>query len=170
MKTKICPKCKLEKELKQFDSDKFFPDGRSACCSNCINEYQIIYQQNLLAEKRIKRNKYCSDRRKNDINFKIRCNLSSRTWSAVKEVGKADLTLNLLGCTIAELKKYLELKFKSGMKWNNYGKWHIDHIKPCAKFDLSDPAEQQKCFHYTNLQPLWATENLKKSHKYQNLH
>ena len=48
------------------------------------------------------------------------------------------------------------------MTWNNYGKWHIDHITPCAKFNLSIPDEQQLSFHYTNLQPLWAIDNQKK--------
>ena len=52
------------------------------------------------------------------------------------------------------------------MSWNNYGKWHVDHIRPCIDFDLSKPEEQQKCFHYTNLQPLWAEENMRKHYKF----
>ena len=61
--------------------------------------------------------------------------------------------------------KYLENKFQKGMNWKNQGRygWHIDHIKPCSKFDLSDPDQQKKCFNYKNLQPLWAAENIKKS-------
>jgi len=53
------------------------------------------------------------------------------------------------------------------MSWNNYTYigWHVDHIKPCCQFDLSKPEEQAKCFHYTNLQPLWAEENLTKGKK-----
>ena len=58
-------------------------------------------------------------------------------------------------------------KFVSGMSWENYGKWHIDHIKPCASFNLLEEDEQKKCFHYTNLQPLWAKDNLKKGGKYE---
>lgn len=61
-----------------------------------------------------------------------------------------------------QLKKHLEIKFTKGMSWENYGKWHVDHIKPCAKFDLTKESEQRKCFHYTNLQPLWAIDNFKK--------
>ena len=51
------------------------------------------------------------------------------------------------------------------MNWNNIGKWHIDHIKPCKSFDLTKSDEQKKCFHYTNLQPLWALDNIKKGAK-----
>ena len=52
------------------------------------------------------------------------------------------------------------------MSWNNYGEWHVDHIKPCAKFDLSEEEQQKKCFNYKNLQPLWGEDNLKKGDKY----
>jgi len=80
---------------------------------------------------------------------------------------KENKTVELLGCSIEECKSYLESKFIEGMSWDNHGLygWHIDHIIPCASFDLTDPAQQQKCFHYTNLQPLWAEENLKKGCK-----
>ena len=71
----------------------------------------------------------------------------------------------LTGCTIPYLRGYLEGKFKEGMTWENYGSWHVDHIKPCASFDLTKKEEQEKCFHYTNLQPLWALENIKKGKK-----
>ena len=82
---------------------------------------------------------------------------------------KSAATLELLGCSVEELKKHLENQFIKGMTWNNYGLhgWHIDHIKPCASFDLTKEEEQRKCFHYTNLQPLWAKDNLSKSNKYQ---
>jgi len=74
--------------------------------------------------------------------------------------------MKLVGCSIDFLKQHLENKFKPGMSWKNYGKWHIDHIRPCASFDLRKPAEQKKCFHYSNLQPLWAKENLVKGKFY----
>ena len=66
---------------------------------------------------------------------------------------------------IESYKKYLEAKFQNGMDWTNYGEWHIDHIIPCAKFNLTNPEEQKKCFHYTNTQPLWAKDNLSKGSK-----
>ena len=71
--------------------------------------------------------------------------------------------MTLIGCSIEKLKKHFEKQFKSDMSWFNYGKWHIDHIKPCCKFDLRKISEQKKCFHYTNLQPLWAKENFRKN-------
>jgi len=75
--------------------------------------------------------------------------------------------MRLVGCSMEQLRKHLEEQFAAGMSWENYGKWHMDHIKPCASFDLSREAEQHKCFHYTNLQPLWAKDNLRKSAKYE---
>ena len=75
-------------------------------------------------------------------------------------------TLQLLGVPNAEfLWNHLEKQFQSGMTRENHGKWHIDHIIPCTAFDLTDPEQQKKCFHYTNLQPLWAIDNMKKSNK-----
>lgn len=83
---------------------------------------------------------------------------------------KSTRTIELLGCNPIELKNYLEQQFKSGMNWSNYGhgedKWHIDHIKPCALFNLTKMEEQKKCFHYTNLQPLWSGDNMKKGARY----
>ena len=74
--------------------------------------------------------------------------------------------MGYVGCTSEKLRKHLEEQFENGMTWENIGKWHIDHIKPCAKFDLNLEEEKHKCFHYTNLQPLWAVDNLKKSDTY----
>ena len=81
---------------------------------------------------------------------------------------KSAKAITLIGCSFPELRQYLEKQFKEGMSWGNYGinGWHIDHLRPCASFDLSKPEEQQKCFHYTNLQPMWASENFSKSDKY----
>lgn len=111
---------------------------------------------------------YYQNRRKNDICFKLSENLRTRIRGSIKRNSKSRKTFNLIGCTIEEFKYYIEGKFKEGMTWENYGHdtWHIDHIRPCASFDLSDPEQQKLCFHYTNCQPLWAYENLSKSDKY----
>lgn len=105
------------------------------------------------------RNKYATD-----LNRKIGSCLRSRLRKALKGNVKSKSTISLLGCTIEELKKHLESKFESGMTWDNWttNGWHIDHIRPIASFDLSDPAQQKEACSYTNLQPLWAEDNLSK--------
>jgi len=102
------------------------------------------------------------ERRKKDPAFKILTILRGRIRQALKGYNKSDLTVKLLGCSIEEFWIHLEKKFIRGMTRENHGEWHVDHIIPCASFDLSKPEEQAKCFHYTNLQPLWAIDNLKK--------
>lgn len=102
---------------------------------------------------------------RNNPEFKLKKRLRIRINSAVNNFYKSDTTKNLLGCSVKEFKTHLENEFQDGMTWDNYGDWHIDHIIPCASFDLTDPEQQKKCFHYTNLQPLWAEDNLKKSDK-----
>lgn len=83
---------------------------------------------------------------------------------------KSARTMDLTGCTITELRQHLEAQFVDGMDWDNYGRngWHIDHIRPCASFDLADPDQQRQCFHYSNLQPLWEADNIRKGAKWQN--
>ena len=80
---------------------------------------------------------------------------------------KAGHTEELLGCSIEEVRNHLERLFQPGMTWDNWGKygWHIDHIIPVSYFDFSDPEQQYWAFHYTNLQPLWAVDNLRKGNK-----
>jgi hypothetical protein len=99
-----------------------------------------------------------------DVNFKLAERLRIRIWDAVKGDQKSGSAVSDLGCTIPELKAHLESKFQPGMTWDNWGKtgWHIDHIKPLSKFDLADRQQFLQACHYTNLQPLWAEENLMK--------
>jgi hypothetical protein len=105
-------------------------------------------------------------RRNTDPSYKLITNQRTRITGILKK-HKTDKTLNLLGCSAQFLRTYIENKFLEGMTWDNYGKhgWHIDHIIPCSSFNLTDSTQQQICFHYTNLQPLWAIDNLKKSNK-----
>jgi hypothetical protein len=113
------------------------------------------------------RNKKLSIRLKNDAQYRLKCNLKSRIRSALKGKGKSAKTMELIGCNIDQLKKHLSKKFKKGMNFENNGLkgWHIDHIKPCASFDLKCPVQQLACFNYNNLQPLWASENMSKGAK-----
>jgi hypothetical protein len=84
-----------------------------------------------------------------------------------QSVSKCADSFKLLGATGKEVFDYITSLLKPGMTWDNYGRYgrHIDHIKPCSSFDLSDPKQQMECFNYKNLQPLWAEENLFKSDK-----
>lgn len=109
---------------------------------------------------------YVNARRKVDPGFKLRMNLRHRIWSALQanEASKSGGIQELVGCSAADLAAHLEAQFTDGMSWDNYGKhgWHVDHIRPCASFDLTDPEQQRQCFHYTNLQPLWEADNIRK--------
>lgn len=116
---------------------------------------------------KLKRKNYRRGRSKIDKNYVIKERLRKRMWAALKGKLKCDKTINLLGCNMSQLHSYLESKFQTGMNWNNYGAngWHIDHIIPCSSFNLLEPSEQKKCFHYTNLQPLWWRDNIVKRDK-----
>ena len=125
-----------------------------------------LYQKKYHSEHREEINLKAKQRRQKDINYKLGWYLRARVRSALIRNSKLGTTSELLGCDIEFLKKYLESQFKNGMSWSNYGDWHIDHKLPCISFDLSKKSEQLKCFHYTNLQPLWAIDNW---HKHDNI-
>ena len=118
-------------------------------------------------EKVIKRNiEYERKKLKTDIKLVLRKRLRCRLHQALKGINKSKSTMELLGVPhIDFFKTYIECKFKPGMTWENRSLWHIDHVLPCSSFDLTKPEEQAKCFHYTNLQPLWASENLSKGNR-----
>jgi len=121
-------------------------------------------------EFKTKKHEYRQLRRQSDIGFKLLNNLRTRLWQALHGYSKSDRTIELLGCDIDELKQHLESLFTEGMTWENYGRngWHVDHILPCSAFELQYSEEQEVCFHYTNLQPLWAYDNLSKHDKITN--
>jgi Prasinovirus endonuclease VII len=106
---------------------------------------------------------YWKNKYRSDPDDRLTRVAQSRIRDALKNGWKSARTCELLGCSIPELRQHLENQFRPGMTWENYGPvWHIDHIKPCAKFNLTDPAQQRKCFHFSNLQPLFAIENIRK--------
>ncbi len=109
-----------------------------------------------------RRNQLLREKYKNDLEYRLTCLLRHRLWETVKNEYKGSSVLDLLGCDLTYFMKYISGLFLPNMTWENYGTWHLDHILPCASFDLTNIEEQKKCFHYTNLQPLWATDNLKK--------
>jgi hypothetical protein len=107
----------------------------------------------------------CRQRYKNNTNHRLSNVLRRRLGKALQNNQKIGSAIKNLGCTISEFKEYLESKFQPGMTWDNYGQWHIDHIKPLSKFDLTDLKQLKKVCHYSNLQPLWAKDNLRKGNK-----
>jgi hypothetical protein len=118
-------------------------------------------------------NEKLKEKYKTDIQYKISLNLRRRIIKLVRRNQKAGSAVKDLGCSTEELKVYLENKFychpKTGepMTWDNWtiDGWHIDHIIPLSSFDLTNKEQFLKACHYTNLQPLWAEENLEKSNK-----
>lgn len=163
---KICYKCKIEQDrLKDF----YF---NSSQCKTCCKQYakenrdkRKIWVENNKDKLREYQRNYWNERRKKDPNLRLIHNHRIRIRQALKGIYKSESSLVLLGCKTEELKKHIESLFTEGMNWLNYGEWEIDHIRPCASFDLSDPKQQEQCFHYTNLQPLWKYDNRVKSDK-----
>jgi hypothetical protein len=119
-----------------------------------------------IQDRRRERARY---RLKNDTIFKLKCNVRTRIRLYIKR-GLAKKTLPtsvLIGCSWEFLKTHLEKQFKPNMNWANYGKWHIDHYRPMASFNLFKQKELLKCCNFSNLQPLWAIDNLRKSDNFE---
>jgi hypothetical protein len=102
------------------------------------------------------------ERYRNDERFWLKNNLRKRLNKFVSKTQKVHGFENYAGCTVDELREWLELQFEPWMNWGNKGKWHVDHIVPCAKFDLTDKAQQVACFNWRNLQPLSGRANISK--------
>lgn len=132
---------------------------------NKNNEIRIKqYKKNYRENNRDKINKYAQKYRNNNVNAKIASLIRTRIRVVLKlsNAKKPNSSIKLLGCSIDFLRKYIESKFTKGMTWENHGLygWHLDHVKPCVSFDLSNLEQQKLCFNYTNLQPLWATTKI----------
>ena len=154
------------KHREWHEKNKKSVSERKTKCRRLNPEKAKKQQQEYRKKNKERIKKYHTEYNKRDyVRFTQACR--SRIREALKNKSKKAFgTEELLGCSIKELKSYLELKFEDGMNWQNFGDWHIDHIKPCSSFDLSKESEQKKCFHYTNLQPLWKHDNLSKGSKY----
>jgi len=138
--------------------------NRNCFCLQCYNNKNIntkeIYN-NTRGREINRRNHHI---KKYNPQYRIRKSLSANLSHSLKVLNskKNSSVINYIGCNIDFLKKHLEGQFVKGMSWDNYGKWHIDHIVPCNSFDLLKEEEIKKCFHYTNLQPLWSYDNISK--------
>lgn len=131
-----------------------------------VSDYNKEYNlrnRDVLNEKSCERNK---QRRKIDPVFVLIRRERVRVYDALKGIRKSAKTETLLGCSYQCFREYIESKFCDGMTWQNIGLWHIDHIRPLCSFDLSDPEQQKQAFNYTNQQPLWSRDNLKKGARY----
>ena len=179
---KCCSKCKKLKPLEDFAKDG---DGRRSDCKLCNTKQSLSYYENHKNQgieraiawkennpklvKAYRKANYLKNKEKihkyNQLpHNKIKINLRNRLNHACRG-RKCSTTHELVGCSWQDLMNHIEAKFQFGMTWENYGDWHIDHRKPCASFDLTIPEQQKICFHYTNLQPLWAKDNLVKGKK-----
>jgi hypothetical protein len=191
---KRCSKCNIIKPFKKYTPQKAGYMGLKAQCKKCDNKYDKQYQlENNIRSERDKTDKakkyrknyikeniewwrdyerrYRRNRRKDDMFFKIKGNLSARFSDIINERINHDSTVSLLGCSREEFLLHLEKQFNSDMNWSNYGLmgWHVDHIIPISSFDLENVEEVKKACHYTNLQPLWCGDNWKKGNKKQKL-
>ena len=164
---KKCCHCKEWRPLNIYNNDKNHWDKLRNECKICLARYRKKNRKELTRKQLI----YEKKRKKTDPNFKLACTLRSRIGSVLSKIkqGKYMHTMELVGCTIDELKQHLESQFDEGMTWENHGLWHIDHIIPCCSFDLTKKIDQQVCFNWSNLQPMWGEENLSKSGKYDQI-
>lgn len=183
---KKCNTCGIAKPLEQFNKHKRTRDGRKPKCRDCEKEYNRqwremnpTYYQDWNEKNRSKRNGYISKYRENQrsadwkssythlngLETALSRRVRRRINSAFKRRGwqVSGRTTEIIGCGIKELKSHLESQFTNGMSWENKDQWHIDHIIP-LDFARDEKHLRWLC-HYTNLQPLWADENMKKSNK-----
>jgi hypothetical protein len=166
---------KHKEELKQKRAERYRLN-KAKMSKKCSEKYFANHEENKrkAREKRnankerinfLQRQKY-----KDDIQYKIATCLRAHVYNAMKcaETKKYDEIDQLTGCSYNALREHLERLWLPGMSWLNHTKkgWHIDHIQPIASFDLTDPDQQKKCFHYINLRPLWAVDNQIKNSKF----
>jgi len=188
----LCKLCRPMKQ-KEYDAKKYlkhkatinarvknWKDKNKEKFNEIQKHYKEENREKLLKEQKARRLKniehcrkrdasWAKEKRRTDLNFRLKGVLRVRIREVLLRdyANKSAKTMDLLGCTIDYFRLHVESKFVKGMTWDNYGKygWHIDHIIPCNAFDLTKEEEQKKCFHYTNMQPLWAEDNLRKSWK-----
>lgn len=188
---RACSRCGETKSISEFTKHKGCKDGYSSICKTCSCEctdvsrkkrpplpeeekkrrnkkawerHKEIHKEEI-EQKKIDREIYLAERR---VIARIARVLKSRIREAVKGEWKHGRTQELLGCSIEFFRAYIESLWTEGMSWENHTNrgWHLDHIIPCAFFDLTNEEEQKRCFHYTNYQPLWWKPNISKGSLY----
>lgn len=173
-KNKICSKDCRDKRKKDYYK-KWYEENKDSCIEysknwrienkdRYLNNNKKWYRSTIDNRREYLKN-HLNKKYKEDPEYKLKKLFRKRINDFVFK--RTNSSSELLGCDIKKAREHLEKQFKEGMTWENHGNdgWHIDHILPCASFDLTDPEQQKKCFHYTNLQPLWAKENMSKGAK-----
>jgi len=168
-KTNKCKSCyynKYKESIKNSNS-KYYKSQKYKYWS-VNNKNKKTYSKTYYEANKDKINARIKQRRKKDPLFKLRRNTSSLIGHSIKNKGytKKSKTYQILGCTYKEFKEHIERQFTKGMTWDNQGEWHLDHIYPVSLAENEE--ELIKLNHYTNFQPLWAEDNLKKSNKIEN--
>lgn len=174
-KAKNAKKCKaLNKLWREKNKDKLREYSKEWFKNN------PDYKSNYYKENKERHRELCADWRKknrekmrklekgklkSDPQFALAYRLRKRLYQAIRGQYKAGSAVRDLGCSIDELKAHIKSQFSTGMTWDNYGEWHIDHIKPLSSFDLTNREQFLEACHYSNLQPLWAKDNLAKGAK-----
>ena len=143
--------------------------GCEFCAKSPVAKYCSSKCRNKQNNSSLRRAETLNRKYQKDEMFCLKLRIKSRLAKSFRKIGreKVGRTLDFVGCDIDFLKIHIEKQFAKGMTWENRGRygWHLDHIRPCSSFNLSNPEQQKLCFHYTNYQPLWAHENLTKSNK-----
>ncbi|MCR8914236.1 hypothetical protein FDP08_12835 [Marinobacter panjinensis] len=162
-----CWDCEYGDHKDKLETSPEFREKRLHSFRNWYNENREDYLDRQKDRKNSDQSRewyreYEKRRRQEDIDWRISKSLRDRLYKAVSRDSKSESAVSLIGCSISELKEHLSSQFDADMSWENYGEWHIDHVRPCVSFDLSDPEQQKDCFNYRNLQPMWGDENRSK--------
>jgi len=172
--SKCCSKCGETKDIIEFSKNRADCQicNRQACKDykarnrNKISGYNKEYKSEHKEEVRTYNREWSAKRKITHPEYKIKCNLRIRMNKVLNGKEKAGKTLDLLGCTLSFLVEWFKYRFIGNMSMENHDSvWHVDHVMPCASFNLTKPEEQKKCFHWTNLQPMYGSDNVIKNDK-----
>ena len=154
---KKCCRCQNILLKSNFNKDNKKRDGVQSICIICFKDYHN--------NRKKRRSILDKERRKSDLNFKLVCNLRSRTSKAFKaqNVRKTNKTFDLLGCSHSFFTRWIIYQLYGNMTLENYGSiWQIDHCVAITSFNLLEENEMKKCFNWINLRPMYCSENISK--------
>lgn len=170
---KTCIVCKISKHSSTFKTTLRSKDNIFNTCIECWPKPKWNKEKQSQSSKKYwsnnpKKLKLKYQNQAKNTNRRIRDSLNHRISGALKtsNLSKNNMTHEYIGCSIAFLKEWLKFQFQENMSFDNYGEWHLDHVKPCSLFDFNKKTDITECFHWTNLQPLWSIDNIKKGNTY----